>query len=128
MAYNAIRKINLFLYNEMMTKKDEETSGNYKKLVRIFKNIRKTILMNKWAVSSSLNKYFVELITYNIPNSLIIGEDIEKIFLKSINFLDNCDIFNFISFDGGKIENFEFANITYAKIKNFLSFTNKIMF
>lgn len=123
-----IKNINLFFYNEMITKKDEETNGNYKKLVRIFKNIRKTILMNKWAVSSSLNKYFVELITYNIPNSILIGDDIEKVFIKAINFLDNCNVLEFKSFDGNSIETFDFANVTFNKIKNFLSFTNKIAF
>ena len=125
---NKIQKINLFLYNEMMSKKDDETNGNYKKIVRIFKNIRKTILMNKWAASSSINKYFVELIVFNIPNSILIGDDIQNIFFKSINFLDNCNILEFKSFDGGNIQNFEFANVSYNKIKNFLSFINKIAF
>ena len=123
-----IKKINLFYYNDMIAKKDKDTGGNYKKLVRIFKNIRKTILMNKWAVSSSLNKYFVELIIYNVPNSLMIGNDIEKVFYKTINYLDNCNVLEFKSFDGNNIENFEFANVTFNKIKNFLSLTNKIAF
>ena len=123
-----MQKINLFLYNDMIAKKDEETNGNYKKLVRIFKNIRKTILMNKWAISSSMNKYFVELIVFNIPNSIMLDSDIQKVFFKAVNFLDNCNILDFKSFDGGSIQNFEFANITYNKIKNFLSFTNKIAF
>lgn len=123
-----IKNINLFLYNEMISKKDNDTNGNYIKLVRIFKNIRKTILMNKWAVSSSMNKYFVELIVFNIPNSILMGNDIQNIFLKAINYLDNCNILNFKSFDGGNIQNFEFANVTYTKIKNFLSFINKIAF
>ncbi|MBQ3047697.1 MAG: hypothetical protein IJD48_01635, partial [Clostridia bacterium] len=48
------KPVNLFMYNENMSKKDEDTNGNYKKIVRIFKNIRKTILINKWTNSSSL--------------------------------------------------------------------------
>ena len=84
--------------------------------------------MNKWAISSSMNKYFVELIVFNIPNSIMLDSDIQKVFFKAVNFLDNCNILDFKSFDGGSIQNFEFANITYNKIKNFLSFTNKIAF
>ena len=39
---NKISKpVNLFLYTENMEKKDKKTGGNYKKIVRIFKNLRK---------------------------------------------------------------------------------------
>lgn len=123
------RKINLFLYNENMTKKDEETAGNYKKLVRIFKNIRKTILMNKWAASSDLNKYFVELITYNIPSSIMQDEDISLVFKKAVNYLDNCNVLTFKSFDNeNSIETFELAKVSYSKTKNFISYMSKIAY
>lgn len=123
------RKINLFLYNENMTKKDNDTMGNYKKLVRIFKNIRKTILMNKWAVSSDLNKYFVELITYNIPSNIMQDNDISLVFKKAINYLDNCNVLNFKSFDNkSSIESFELAKMSYTKTKNFISYLSKVAY
>jgi hypothetical protein len=117
--------VNLFLYNENIEKKDSQTKGNYKKLIRIFKNFRKNILMNKWATSSDVNKYFVELVCYNIPNSLIVGDDISMSFCKAVNYLDNCDIFKFISFDGNPIGSFYFAKINYEKIYNFTKFLLK---
>ena len=124
-----IKQVNLFLYNENMTKKDKETKGNYKKLVRILKNIRKTILVNKWTHSSNLNKYFVELIAYNIPNAIMQDEDIEVVYKKAINYLENCNVLNFKSFDNvSKVEDFDLAKVSFTKIKNFLGYISKITF
>lgn len=123
-----IKKVNLFLYNEKIEEKDKLTHGNYKKLVRIFKNIRKNILLNKWAVRSELNKYFVELIIYNIPNSIMQDDDIILSFKKCINYLDNCNVLNFVSFDGNNIATFDLAQISYSKIKNFINFAVKVCF
>ena len=124
-----IKQVNLFLYNESMSKKDKETNGNYKKLVRILKNIRKTILMNKWTHSTNLNKYFVELIAYNIPNSIMQDEDINIVYKKAINYLENCNVLNFKSFDDkSKVENFDLAKVTFSKIKSFLGFISRISF
>ena len=84
--------------------------------------------MNKWTTASDLNKYFIELITYNIPNSIMQDKDIELVFNKAINYLDNCNILEFKSFDGSNIESFDLAKITYTKMKNFISYANKISF
>lgn len=125
----SIKQVNLFLYNENMSKKDKETNGNYKKIVRILKNIRKTILINKWTHSSSLNKYFVELIAYNIPNSIMQDEDIAIVYKKAINYLENCNVLNFKSFDNtNKVENFDLAKVSFSKIKSFLGFVSRISF
>lgn len=118
--------VNLFLYNENMEKKDDETKGNYKRLIRIFKNIRKSILINKWTTSNSINKYFIELICYNIPNSLMQDNDIQMLFCKAVNYLDNCNILNFISFDGRRIDTFYFAKVSYEGVLNFTKFLLKI--
>ena len=123
-----IKKVDLFSYNERMEEKDKDTTGNYKKLVRIFKNVRKNILMTKWALSSDLNKYFVELIVYNIPNCLMQGEDLVNIFNKCLNYLDNCDVTKFKSFDGRKINTFDLAKVNYSKIKNFVNYAVKIAY
>lgn len=120
--------VNLFLYNENIEKKDKETKGNYKRLIRIFKNIRKNILINKWATSSSLNKYFIELVCYNIPNSLLQDNDFHLLFCKAVNYLDNCNILDFASFDGRRIETFYFAKINYENILNFTKYLIKISY
>ena len=121
------KKVNLFLYNENMNLKDKQTNGNYKKLVRIFKNIRKTLLINKMTSNSKLNKYFIELLVYNIPNELIKDEDITNDFFKSINYLYNCNILNFKSFDNSNYNTFSLAKIDYFSIKNFLSLLQKVI-
>jgi len=119
---------NLFLYNEKIEEKDSETKGNYKRLVRIFKNIRKNILINKWATSSALNKYFIELICYNIPNSLLQDNDLNLLFIKAVNYLDNCNVQDFVSFDARRIETFYFAKINYENILNFTKYLLKISY
>lgn len=124
-----IKQVNLFLYNENMSNKDKETNGNYKKLVRILKNIRKTILVNKWTHSSNLNKYFIELIAYNIPSSIMQNNDIEIVYKKAINYLENCNVLNFKSFDNiSKVEDFDLAKVSFTKIKNFLGYLSRISF
>lgn len=123
-----IKKTNLFLYNEKMDEKDKLTNGNYKKLVRIFKNIRKNILMSKWALSSDLNKYFIELIVFNIPNSIMQEDNINVVFDKCVNYLDNCNVISFTSFDGNKIDSFDLAKVSYSKIKNFINYVVKISY
>lgn len=120
------KEIDLFKYNELMDKKNKKTRGNYKKLVRIFKNIRKTILINKWAMSSDLNKYFVELVAYNIPDNLLMGDDIVAVFYNAVNYLDNVSILSFKDFEGGDIRNFALAKISPAKIHNFIKQILKI--
>ncbi|NCB48627.1 MAG: hypothetical protein EOM55_03305 [Clostridia bacterium] len=120
--------VNLFLYNENIEKKDKETKGNYKRLVRIFKNIRKNILINRWTTSSSLNKYFIELVCYNIPNSLLLDNDLHLLFCKAVNYLDNCNVLDFTSFDGQKIQSFYFAKISFENILNFTKYLIKISY
>ncbi len=122
-----IRPIDLFTYNENMEKKDTETNGNYKKLVRIFKNIRKTILINKWAMGGDLNKYFIELIIYNVPNSLMMDRDIVECFCKTVNFLENCDVLSFKSFDGKALNTFSFAKLTYSRVLNYIRYLTKLL-
>ncbi len=122
-----IHSIDLFTYNENMEEKDARTNGNYKKLVRIFKNLRKTILINKWAMGVDLNKYFIELIIFNIPDSLMMDEDIVDCFCKSVNYLENCDILSFKSFDGGALNTFSFAKLTYSRVLNYIHYFTKLL-
>ena len=111
--------VNLFVYNEQMENKDKETNGNYKRLVRIYKNIRKTILLNKWSMSSDLNKYFVELIIYNIPkqDALNIAKELNQ---ESIIWKDN-NYFGFLDQNGNEENPFknDTKNMTFDdKITN----------
>lgn len=122
----SIRPVDLFTYNENMEEKDLRTRGNYKKLVRIFKNLRKTILLNKWAMGGDLNKYFIELIIYNVPDSLMMDRDVVECFCKTVNFLENCDVLSFKSFDGGDLSTFSFAKLTYSRVINYIHYFTRL--
>ena len=121
------QKIDLFTYNEQMDAKDALTGGNYKRIIRVFKNLRKSILMNKWMTAGQMNKYFIELIVYNIPNGLLCGKNVEKVFYKSLNFLLNCDVGKFKSFDDNPLDDFAFADINYANIRTFLNCISRLI-
>ena len=129
--WNPVLKItqdlDIFKYAENMKKKNEETNGNFNKMVRILKNFRKTIVSNKWLSSSFVNKYLIEMIAYNIPNSLLNGKDIYQIYIKSINFLMHTTLNSFKSFDGGDIKNFPIAGADMYHIKTFLANCNRIL-
>ena len=124
---NTCKEIDLFAYNDQMDKKDSQTKGNYKKIIRIYKNLRKTILMNKWITASQMNRYFIELIVYNIPNNLLCGKNIEKAFYKSLNFLLNCNVGNFKSFDHKSLAEFAFADINCSNIRSFLNCVSRLV-
>lgn len=124
---NCSEEADLFAYNEQMDTKDFMTKGNYKQIVRIFKNFRKSILMNKWMTAGQMNKYFVELIIFNVPNALLSGKDIERVFYKTLNFLLNCDVGKFVSFDGKPLQTFAFADINYSNIRLYLHCISKLI-
>ena len=120
--------VDIFGYHEAIDQKDKETNGNYKKIVRILKNARKNILMNKLAQSNAMNKYLVELIAYNIPNKLLIGDDISTVLTKSMLYLSNCNVNKMQDFQGKNIKNFSLAKVTTSNIKSFLNYSNNLIF
>lgn len=120
-------KVDLFNYIEKFEEKDKLTSGNYKKLVRIYKNLRKTILINKYAKSSDFNKYFIELLIYNIPNEIMLDKDIYLVFKKSFLYLTNCKIKKIKSYDNSNLKSFDFSKMSYYKIANFIKLIKKVI-
>jgi len=123
----SIEVSDVFGYGDAIQKKDDETGGNYKKIVRILKTFRKTIVANKWLNSSYVNKYLVELVAYNIPNQLFAGKDIYEVYIKCINYLLNCGLSSFKSFSGGPVNEFALASADLSKIKAFLNSVNKLL-
>lgn len=117
---------NLFDYVEKIDQKDNDTNGKYKKIIRIYKNIRKNILINRLAKNSDISKYLVELMMYNIPNSLYDFEDIYEVFVSTLNYLTNANIYNFKDFDGNPIIKFAMAKSSYCDIKHFIDLIIKI--
>lgn len=129
--WNVITKSELvfdvFGYHEAMDKKDKKTKGNYKKVVRVLKNLRKTMLLNKWIVASQYNRYFVDMLAYNIPDKLLTGNNFVDIYYKSILYLTNCDLQSFKDFDGNSLIYNKLANTNYGKIKKFVTSANQIL-
>ena len=119
--------IDVFKYHEILDTKDKVSNGNFKKVVRILKNLRKTMLLNKWISSSGINRYFVEMLALNIPDKLLKGQDIFKVYSKAILFLSNCDLQDFKDYDKNLLVNNKLANVDYNKIKKFLYYANQIL-
>ena len=80
--------------------------GHEKNVPALWARARKNILMNKLAQSNEINKYLVELIAYNIPNKLLIGDDINTILTKSMLYLSNCNVNKMQDFQGKNIKSF----------------------
>jgi hypothetical protein len=71
------------------------TSGWFKRLVRIFKNIRAR-LVEKWAIGRDVApSYFVESLVYNIPNSKF-GTSLQETFSNGLDWLSSeADLIQF---------------------------------
>ena len=116
----------LFQYIESIEKKDKKSKGNLKKIIRILKNLRKTIITNKWMTSTDINRYLVEYIAYNIPDKLLKG-DIIDVYAKSMLYLTNCSLNSYKDTEDNLLIYNRMANTDYNKIKKFLVYSNSIL-
>ena len=67
--------------------KSQQTNGNFKKTVRMFKNARNNAVKKGLLKSEDIApSYFLECLVYNIPNNCFIGNE-NDIFYKSIYWL-----------------------------------------
>lgn len=119
-------KIDMYAYTYNFEKKNKETKGNFKRLVCIFKNIRKTILLKRLENARYLNKYFAEIMAYNIPNLLMQNSDLGVLFYKAVNYLINSNIYNLVGFDNMPIEDFRLAHVNFYNVKSFIFYLKKI--
>lgn len=98
--------------------KSEQTNGNYKKTVRMFKNARNYAVKKHLLESEDIApSYFLECLIYNIPNSYFIGNE-RDVFLKTLKWLyDNrLNLYNLKC--QNKIQNlfgYSTSHITYNK-------------
>ncbi len=131
MFWNAVSKkeeaFRLFQYTESIEKKDKASKGNYKKIVRILKNLRKTMILNKWINANDYNRYFVELLAYNVPDKLLKGTDIVSVYSKAMLYMSNCDLNTYKDTLGQPLIYNKVANADFAKIKKFLACANSIL-
>ncbi len=117
----------VFGYNETLEKKDKKSKGNLKKTIRVLKNLRKTMLINKWITSSQMNRYFVELLAYNVPDQLLKGTNFVEVYTKAMLYLSNCDLQSYVDMQDNLLIRNRLANTDYHKIKRFLALANQIL-
>lgn len=96
--------------------KDQETRGNFKRFVRVFKTLH-SLNINEFSFASPsiASGYFIECLLYNVPNYLFYDartnvnvakgsapkpESMNEIFNKIMNYLVNADMNDFICQNG----------------------------
>lgn len=100
------------------TIKSEQTNGNYKKTVRMFKNARNNAVKKHLLESEDIApSYFLECLIYNIPNTYFNGNESEM-FFKTLKWLyDNRSNLSNLKCQN-KIQNlfgYDISNLTYNK-------------
>lgn len=76
------------------TKKHEETDGQYKPTVRMFKNARNHLIDNGVIADGLMPSYFLECTLFNVPNEHFVSS-LQETFYNILKFLNgaNVDIF-----------------------------------
>lgn len=74
-----------------LKQKNAETDGAYLKVVRILRNLRDILVYNQLIPDGFAPGYFIECLTYNVPNKLYQGT-LESIMLKILNYFKNCNL------------------------------------
>ena len=77
--------------------KDEITRGNFKRMVRFFKNIMAISLREDGKIHR-VRGYYIECLLYNVPTEMFFTADgkLSSVFLKIINWLNFADLDDFI--------------------------------
>jgi len=74
------------LHSQNLTIKNKSTSGNFKPMIRIFKNARSKMIEDGLIVEGSAPSYYIEGLLYNVPNNQFVG-DYQDIFLNILKWL-----------------------------------------
>lgn len=107
---NRIAKFNYKRYYEQIEKKNDETLGQFKRVVNMFVNL----LVN---CECQMNTYAIESLFYNVPNELYVGSYSDQI-IKIVNYLNIVDFRNFTCVDcNEKIVDNAFINTNYYTYK-----------
>jgi hypothetical protein len=73
-------------HSENLTTKHQATSGKFKPLVRIFKNMRSKLVEDGLIEEGSAPSYYIEGLLYNVPNDEFVG-NYQDIFLNILKWL-----------------------------------------
>jgi hypothetical protein len=73
-----------------LTAKHQATNGNFKPMVRVFKNMRNSMIEKGSLAEGVAPSYFIEGMLWNVPNDRFNG-DYEDMFVGCYNWLVNAD-------------------------------------
>jgi hypothetical protein len=74
------------LHSENLTTKHQNTSSNFKPMVRIFKNARSKMIEDGLIAEGSAPSYYIEGLLHNVPNDEFVG-DYQDIFMNILTWL-----------------------------------------
>jgi hypothetical protein len=74
------------LHSKNLTTKHQNTSNNFKPMVRIFKNARSKMIEDGLIAEGSAPSYYIEGLLHNVPDDEFVG-DYQDIFLNILNWL-----------------------------------------
>lgn len=84
------------LHSENGQAKDKACGSNFKKCVRLFKTLNALAVREfELLAENTSTGYFIECLLYNVPDYLFLGENLQDLFVKIINYLINCDLDSF---------------------------------
>lgn len=113
--------INQLKIVENFAKKDEETNGNFSKVIKFFKNVELELAIRNLLNGVLINKFYLyENILYNVPSKLFYEEFTYLNFLNCITFLSNSNIEEFITLDEQNL----LSNITLKEFNIFINNNN----
>lgn len=73
--------------------KNDSTNGNFKKTVRIFKNIKSYLVSASEISESIVSSYFIECLLYNVPDKYFLDNNVEnrfdQVYTLLLNLLKN---------------------------------------
>lgn len=82
-------------HSENCTAKHQATGGNFKPLVRIFKNMRTKLVDDGVLESGVAPSYFIEGLLYNVPDEFFTGT-YDDMVVKTVNWLNRADRSEFV--------------------------------
>jgi len=74
------------LHSQNLTTKNKNTSGNFKPMVRVFKNARSKMIEDGTIAKGSAPSYYIEGLLHNVPDPEFVG-DYQDIFLNVLKWL-----------------------------------------
>ncbi|NKL21811.1 nucleotidyltransferase domain-containing protein [Rhizobium leguminosarum] len=77
-------------HSENCTTKHQATNQNFKRMVRIFKNMRNSMIAKGILADKVAPSYFIEGMLYNVPNEKFVGS-YEDMWIKCFNWIVTAD-------------------------------------